>query len=399
MKPSIAAQRLDALQKAVQNKQQFDTLAELRKTKAMTILSHLLEFDCATAQNLLKLLDQKNNAILTRLVKERLIKIMRWQNAQVYIPTARGKEWLLENLDDDAEIERVKNTPIKRKISGYSHEHDLLLQNAAIEFAMHDAAEDENWRLFKPRKTQQAGKVPDAIVQFEKQGKKRQVIIEFERTKKTDIQMVCALSKLVDLLSENEHHVVILTQNQRIYNDYSAAIWAMTSSDDGGLDLRMPHCEMLPGLIPHPALGVEQQGAVSAGLMQNALERIDVQLIDDCGESLMMPVDFEALLFAPVLWQISMRQRDLDWRQVVKRGALALAQQAHIHEPADKKQEQSIEKDALMLAKSLLGAFEGPGGDGNPMRSWGDLSCAWKRWQAATRARAVLPAPVEQYLF
>lgn len=398
--PTIADQRMQALQKAVAQKQKFDSLDELRKIKSMVILSHLLEFDCATAQNLLRLLDQKNNAILTRMVKDKLIKIMRWQNAQVYIPTAKGKQWLLENLDDDKEIERVRNTPIKRKISGYSHEHDLLLQNAAIEWATCEAEENESWRLFKPRKTQQSGKVPDAIAVFEKDNKTRRVIIELERTKKTEVELLCALSRLVDSMIDNQYFAIILTPNKRIYDDYMAAIWAMMDADDGGLSLTMPECEMLPGLIPRPALSMAlSQGALYDSMRQTAISRIDINLIDADGSGIMPIDDFEALLFNPIIWQIAMRQQNPGWENVIMRAARRLYENAHLAdrdnclrtdlfgtttssgEPEAKTGEREI--SALALGKSLRSAFQGPDGAGNPMRSRGDLEAAWKRWRPA----------------
>ena len=395
---TIADQRMQALKKAVEQKQKFDSLAELRKIKALTVLSHLLEFDCATAQNLLRLLDQKNNGILTRLVKDKLIKIKRWQNAQVYIPTAKGKAWLLENITDEQEIERVRNTPIKRRISGYSHEHDLLLQNAAIEWATCEAEENESWRLFKPRKTQQSGKVPDAIAVFEKDNKTRSIIIELERTRKSEVGIVCALSRLIDLLIENDDHVIMLTPNHRIYQDYTAAIWALMAFDDGGLEMKMPMCQTIPGLIPKPGIGAAQGGALYDGLVQNAVQRIDVEMIDETGETIIAVDDFEGLLFNPMIWQICMRQPQPNWKNVIRRASEQLAEHANFylrendHNPTigipeiieDK--EEKIYAEAQALEKLLTGAFEGPEADGNPMRSKTDLASAWKRWQTIRSA-------------
>lgn len=193
-------QRLAALKKAVERKHQFGSVAELRKSKQVTILSHLVDFQCATAQNLLELLDQKNNSILTSMVKEGLIKIKRWQNMQVYVPTSEGKAFLLRELDDEAEIQRIKNTPIKRRITGNSAEHDVLLQTATIKLAKELAAENGlEWRVKRPRKTTLKGKLPDAQIIFPN-STEPSIYIELERTKKDKVELICPMRRMAELL-------------------------------------------------------------------------------------------------------------------------------------------------------------------------------------------------------
>ncbi len=357
----IHAQRLAALRIAVERKQQFDSIAELRRIKRMTVLSHLLEFTCATAKNLLILLDQKNNAVLSQMAKDGLIRIARWQNAQVYVPTASGKAWLLAALEDAQEIERVRSTPVRRKITGVSSEHDLGLQNAAIKFAVrHGQKTGRNWRVFKPRKQQVEGKVPDAMVVFTRPGEvyAERIAIEYERTRKTPVGVVASLSRLIDFLCLDEgDEVRVFSQSPGIVCDYLAARIAVASEDDGGLGMDMPRVEMLrTGAVPVAALGA---GGRLSDHQLGAASRIRIGLVDAEGQAVPASGLIEQALFNRVFWQISLYQsQPVTWQEVARRAA-----------------------DALDLdAARLLRAFGGPHGEDNPMRSADDRERAAARW-------------------
>lgn len=357
----IHAQRLAALRVAVERKQQFDSIAELRRIKRMTVLSHLLEFTCATAKNLLILLDQKNNAVLSQMVKDGLIRIARWQNAQVYVPTTFGKAWLLAALDDPQEIERVRSTPIRRKITGVSSEHDLGLQNAAIKFAVrHGQKTGRNWRVFKPRKQQVEGKVPDAMVVFTRPGEvyAERIAIEYERTRKTPVGVVASFSRLIDFLCLDEgDEVRVFSQSPGIACDYIAARVAVGGEGDGGIGLDMPRVEVLRGgAIPVAALGA---GGRLSDLQLGAVARIRIGLVDGDGQAMPASGLVEQALFNRVLWQIALYQsQPVTWQQVARRAAAAF----------------DIDADRL------LRALGGERGEDNPLRSADDRERAAARW-------------------
>ena len=400
MNPSpIHQQRLEALKLAVKKKQRFSSMEELRKIKYMTIITHLIEFGCATSRNLLLLLEQQNNAVLTQLVNARMIKIMRWQNHQVYVPTQRGKDWLLASLNDDDEIKRVRETPIRRKINGFSSEHDLLLQTVAINYAVDYCQPGESWRIFKPKKTKLEGKVPDALILFSREGFVRRVAVELERTRKDTVRLIASVVRTAEVMAaeidektpEGFDYCIVIATSMSIARDYEAALFAMSDLEDGGLKMMAPTYEMLQGPIPRPGLAL----AYDRGYwFQAALAKFDVLMCDAEGELISAGDARESVLFSDVFWQIAMRQPQVqDWRSVVKRAVSGIAynlaeekrdptSEARDDIFGQKVPEPEIDPAAVEhIARSLIEAFEGSDND-NPMAGASHLARARSRWSA-----------------
>ena len=384
----IQTQRLNALRIAVERKQQFDSLAEMRKIKHMTVLSWLIEFECATAKTLLDLLEQRNNAILTQMVNQRLIKIHRWQNSQVYVPTEAGKKWLLQQLDDSGEIERVRSTPIKRKIGGYSAEHDLLVQRAAINCARDNQKPGEEWRIFKPRRTKQTGKVPDAKIVYTRDSKtSRAINVEVERTQKHPVELICSVLRNARNLWANESTAILCTK-QRIALDYIAALFALRD-----VGMQAPVCGTVEGAVQRYAL------ATGENLFPGGqLDRISVDMIDEDGQATGDDLAAVDVLFTQVYWMLALRQYEQDWQTWARRAAYQIVRSEQLPWPKYTLDENGIEEDdngepdvqvfdqpAEVLGSELIDVL-GHGGD-NPMRSAADLLRARDRWNARLRAK------------
>ena len=389
----IHQQRLRALMLAAQKKQQFDTLEEMRNIRMMVVLSFLIEFDCATAKTLLDLLEIQNNAVLTRMVKERFIKIFRWQNSQVYVPTQNGKDWLLQHLDDEQEIQRVQKSRIRRKIGGYSAEHDLLVQRAAIAYARDNARDGEVWRLYKPRKEELEGKVPDAQIVFTRDRGRRAVLIEIERTAKPPVETICAFVSTARSISPITSAAILCT-SQKILLNYFACLVAL-----GDLLMVPPSCVQIPGAVQRRGLGPGQRFG------WRKTDKLDVAMLDADGEVFDDSVDPLEVAFTQAFWMLALQQENQEWRHwaqrladlVVERSA-ALAHQAGERDEAlpessndlyriDAIVDHDVDPDDLLAAQRQQGALliewlEGPDGQDNPMRSASDLLRARRRYQA-----------------
>lgn len=303
----VHQQRMRALLIAAQKRQQFDTLAEMRHIKMMVILSFLLEFECATAATLLDLLEIKSNAILTRMVKQRFIKLFRWQNSVVYVPTQAGKQWLLDHLDDSSEIERVQNSKIRRKIGGYSAEHDLLVQRAAIIYARQNARPDEQWRIFKPRKQESQGVVQDAQIVYTLGDSLRSIWIEVERTPKPPVEVICKVMATARNLGVNDQSVFLCVK-QKIMLDYFSILVAIRE-----LDMFPVECVQLVGAVSRHAL----QGADRFAWRE--LERIDVAMIDADGAVVDDSTDPLEVAFSQAFWLLAIQQPENDWKYWARR--------------------------------------------------------------------------------
>lgn len=382
----IHTQRLHALQLAVQKKQQFNSLYELRNIRMMTILSFLIEFECATASTLLDLVEVQNNSILTRMVKEKFIKIFRWQNSQVYVPTVLGKEWLIDHLDDEEEMARVLESKIRRKIGGYSAEHDLLVQRAAIQYARDNAEHGESWRLFKPRKNDISGPVPDARILYTRDGKQRVVWVEVERTSKPPIEILCKFLSVAALCEQTNATAVFLCRSKAITIDYHAALFALDQ-----LEMQPPQCVRLSsesfrhGLLP--------------GGECFDWSILDVAMIDEQGEVVYDDGGPIEIAFSPVFWMIALKQDEQNWQHWAKKLACAIIDEtldeiergdgrvtifgtparAGVPFSAAEIECAIVEQTDLLL--SLLGGHD-PVSPDNPYRSAGDLSRARQRYAA-----------------
>jgi hypothetical protein len=398
----VHQQRMRALLIAAQKRQQFDTLAEMRHIKMMVILSFLLEFECATAATLLDLLEIKSNAILTRMVKQRFIKLFRWQNSQVYVPTQLGKQWLLEHLDVDEEIERVQNYKIRRKIGGYSAEHDLLVQRAAICYARENAKPGEQWRIFKPRKTGPGGIVPDARIVYTRSEQSRQVFVEVERTPKPPVETICKFFAAARNMGTGDEAVFLCT-SQKIARDYYAGLISIRH-----LDMWPVECVQIDGVARHAL----QRGSPFGW---GEAERLDVAMIDDTGQVIDDALDPIEAAFASPFWLLALQQSNQDWRHwahrlaawVVEVGTMPTwwpdddalqAQMAQWKMTAlDTPLERGPNDDDVAQAKAqqadlLIGWLSGPDEQDNPMRSASDLRRAearYRAWLAGLRRNAM----------
>ncbi len=371
----VYLQRLAALKIAAEKKQQFNSIEELRIIKAMIVLSFLIEFQCATAQTLLSLLDIKNNAILTHLRKNRLIKIFRWQNSQVYVPTEIGKRWLLSHITDEKEMEQVRDTPIRRKISGYSAEHDILVQNAAINYAKKNESQYGKWRIFKPRKTQITGKVPDALIIFNKEYVNHKVYIEVERTRKKPVDVICSYLRTAELI-DTDARAVILCANKKIYNDYLALGFAFTQCG-----MHIPDCQKNnAGAIERYMLG-----AANWKWAYDQPKRIEVAQIDEFGASINQHLDFESAMFTEVFWMCALHQEVQDWRHWARVGAREIvSERENADDYLTEDEIEKINQKIADLSAELISALAGEGlEEDNPMRSSNDLRRARERWADA----------------
>jgi hypothetical protein len=397
----IHAQRLAALTLAVQKKRQFDSIEEMRNIKMMVILSFLIEFECATSETLLDLLEIKSNAILTRMVKNRFIKLFRWQNHVVYVPTALGKKWLLDRLDNPDEIERVQNSKIRRKIGGYSSEHDLLVQRAAINYARQDVRPGEQWRIFKPKKTGQEGIVCDAKIVFTKGKYSRRIWVEVERTPKPPVEAICKFLNITYELGFNNDRAAFLCTKKKILLDY----FSIYAAFDCGMFV--PQCAVGTGVGRH----VLQEGEWMLW-RSGKLERIDLAMIDGNGEIVDDSTAPIEAIFCTHFWLLALQQRNKDWKNwakemagwVINYGTMPTYLQDDEHE---ENAMEDIEGAVIApiqtgpddgdfaaararQAKLLIEWLEGPRKEDNPMRSAADLLRAeerYKAWLASTKLK------------
>lgn len=375
----LRSKRLKSLQIAADRKKQFSTIAELRTKKEVTIIAHLIDFQCSTSDNLVALLDQKNKDILARMVKAGRIKTAHWQNSSVYIPTATGKKWLLENLESDEEIDRLREISIKRKILGYSGEHDLLLQSAAIKYAKQRAQNTgETWRLMAVRRAQ-TGKNPDAMIIFKnKSDYVERVAVEVERSKKGVVDLVSSFVRLIDsMIDEQDASVpfdaaVILCTKTNIANEYRALKFAFGDPPENfgeqpGLGFFPPTIELIGAPIPRYAVGAaKSSGSIGNSLFWGAAAKIDVLEIDASGNFATHHEvdDFMEPMFSQALWQVAMRQPEPAAEKILLRAANVFAYN-HDEEP---------KKIHNLLTNIFLT------NDDNPMRDVADLRRARQRW-------------------
>jgi hypothetical protein len=309
------------------------------------------------------------------------------------VPTEAGKKWLLQQLDDGEEIERIRSTPIKRKIGGYSAEHDLLVQRAAINWARDNQKPGEKWRIFKPRRTKQSGKVPDARIVYTRANETTRAInVEVERTQKHPVELICAFLRNARNMRVNDYTIILCTK-QKIAIDYLAVLFAFRD-----LDMFAPVCGTAEtgGAISRYALSTGEN-FFSFG----EFDRIDLDMIDEDGQSTGDDLSTVDVLFTQVYWMLALRQHGQVWQSWARRAAYKIVRSEQMSWPKytldengieeyenGEPDEQVFDQPAEALGNELVEIF-GRDGD-NPMRSASDLLRAKERWNARRRTNFFL---------
>jgi hypothetical protein len=187
-------------------------------------------------------------------------------------------------------------------------------------------------------------------------------------------------------------YTIILCTKQKIAIDYLAVLFAFRD-----LDMLAPVC------------GTSEAGAISRYALSTGenffslgeFNRIDLDMIDEDGQSTGDDLSTVDVLFTQVYWMLALRQHGQVWQSWARRAAHQIVRSEQIPWPEYTLDENGIEEDdngepdeqvfdqpAESLGSELVEIF-GRDGD-NPMRSSADLLRARTRWHSRRRTHFFL---------